>query len=178
MFYYNRTNTAFWMYSDVLNVSDFSRKYIKCVWMYLALVISWWCPNLFRCLWWIRWIDDDFDAADAPFLGRLSEKYGRIDIQRGTAWGRSSMLDVWPNPGQSDHSTTLWVPRRFGFQLSSLRFTLWLSSNQSFLQLSKCIWCIHCIFCIRWIRFEGPWKLVWLLSLTAWSLKSRLPGWL
>ena len=77
----------FWMYSDVSNVSEFLRKYIKCVWMYLALLVSW-CPNWCRCLWWIRWIDDAVDAADAAdalFWGaypkNMAEMISRLGCQ-------------------------------------------------------------------------------------------------
>ena len=43
------------------------------------------------------------------FLGCLSEKYSRNEIQRGTDRGRSSMLDVWQDPQNLVHSITLWV---------------------------------------------------------------------
>ena len=170
-----------------------------------------------------HWIDDAVDAADAAdalFLGCLSEKYGRNDIQVGV----SDHSEVWKDPRNLVHSTALrvqfqidalilrsWVAKlffaRWFYAVQSQSFSLfevwqnprnlahstilrvWVSGFNRHLDslqyqcfydcpMSKGIWCIHCIFCIRCIRFEGPWKLVWLLSLTAWSLKSRLPGWL
>ena len=84
----------------------------------------------------------------------------------------SFLLEVWQNPRNLAHSTILrvWVSG-FNRHLDSLQYQCFYDCP-----MSKGIWCIHCIFCIRCIRFEGPRKLVWLLSLTAWSLKSRLPG--